>query len=100
MIFFPYLYASVWVLKNLSTDFKNYINKKEIIINKLNNKLYEFKDKNDKFKIIIKQKDKKIKEIQDSINKSYLNFSNGKETIKIANLLDNEVKEIFTKDNQ
>jgi len=87
-------------IKNLSTDFKNYINKKEIIINKLNNKLYEFKDKNDKFKIIIKQKDKKIKEIQDSINKSYLNFSNGKETIKIANLLDNEVKEIFTKDNQ
>ena len=74
-------------IKNLSTDFKNYINKKEIIINKLNNKLYEFKDK-------------KIKEIQDSINKSYLNFSNGKETIKIANLLDNEVKEIFTKDNQ
>ncbi len=87
-------------IKNLSSDFKNYINKKEIIINKLNNKLYEYKDKNDKFKIIIKQKDKKIKEIQDSMNKSYLNFSNGKESIKIANLLDNEVKEILTKNNQ
>ena len=47
----------------------------------------------------INKKNKKIRDLQDALNKSLVSFSSGMKNIKIANLLDNEVKE-FLKQNK
>ena len=48
----------------------------------------------------INKKNKKIKELKDALNKSLISYSSGVKNIKIANLLDNEVKEFLKKSKE
>ena len=48
----------------------------------------------------INRKNKKIKELQSSLKNSLANFSSGLKNIKIANILDNEVKEVLKKSKE
>ena len=48
----------------------------------------------------INKKNKKIKELQEALKNSLMSFSSGMKNIKIANLLDNEVKEFLKKSKE
>ena len=48
----------------------------------------------------INKKNKKIKELQGALKNSLVSFSSGMKNIKMANLLDNEVKEFLRKSKE
>ena len=73
-------------------------NKKDILIQLLQKKLEKYKLNQEQYKKVLEKKDNKIKELkglQEFYNKSYKSIKGGVDSIKIAKLLDNEVKSIL-----
>ena len=73
-------------------------NKKDILIQLLQKKLEKYKLNQEQFKKVLEKKDNKIKELkglQEFYSKSYKSIQGGVHNIKIAKLLDNEVKSIL-----
>ena len=83
---------------NQSQKIKEKENKKDILIQLLQKKLEKYKLNQEQFKKVLEKKDNKIKELkglQEFYNKSYKSIKGGVDSIKIAKLLDNEVKSIL-----
>ncbi len=73
-------------------------NKKDILIQLLQKKLEKYKLNQEQFKKVLEKKENKIKELkglQEAYSKSYKSIQGGVDSIKIAKLLDNEVKSIL-----
>ena len=70
-----------------------------IILKYSNNKNNEKANEQKKTKLI-EEMQKKIKELQEALKNSLMSFSSGMKNIKIANLLDNEVKEFLKKSKE
>ena len=83
---------------NQSQKIKEKENKKDILIQLLQKKLEKYKLNQEQFKKVLEKKDNKIKELkglQEFYSKSYKSIQGGVHNIKIAKLLDNEVKSIL-----
>ena len=83
---------------NQSQKIKEKENKKDILIQLLQKKLEKYKLNQEQFKKVLEKKDNKIKELkglQEFYSKSYKSIQGGVDSIKIAKLLDNEVKSIL-----
>ena len=68
------------------------------MIQLLQKKLEKYKLNQEQYKKVLEKKDNKIKELkglQEFYNKSYKSIKGGVDSIKIAKLLDNEVKSIL-----
>ena len=71
---------------------KNNEEKKNKLIEEMQKKINGMKMNQEEYIKALNRKNKKIKELQSSLKNSLANFSSGLKNIKIANLLDNEVK--------
>ena len=67
--------------------------KKTKLIEEMQKKINGMKINQEEYIKAINKKNKKIKELQEALKNSLMSFSSGMKNIKIANLLDNEVKE-------
>ena len=75
-------------------------NKKGILIEEMQKKINGLKINQEEYIKAINKKNKKIKELQGALKNSLVSFSSGMKNIKIANLLDNEVKEFLRKSKE
>ena len=82
-------------IKSRSEEVKN-----KKLIEEMKKKIYSYKLNQEEYIKAINKKNKKIKELQDALNKSFMSLSSGMKNIKIANLLDNEVKEFLKKSKE
>ena len=74
--------------------------KKTKLIEEMQKKINSMKINQEEYIKAINKKNKKIKELQDALKNSLQSFSSGMKNIKIANLLDNEVKEFLKKSKE
>ena len=74
--------------------------KKTKLIEEMQKKINTMKINQEEYIKAINKKNKKIKELQDALKNSLVSFSSGMKNIKIANLLDNEVKEFLKKSKE
>ena len=79
---------------------KNNEEKKNKLIEEMQKKINGMKMNQEEYIKALNRKNKKIKELQSSLKNSLANFSSGLKNIKIANLLDNEVKEVLKKSKE
>lgn len=79
---------------------KNNEQKKTKLIEEMQKKINEMKINQEEYIRAINKKNKKIKELQDALKNSLVSFSSGMKNIKIANLLDCEVKEFLKKSKE
>ena len=79
---------------------KNNEEKKNKLIEEMQKKINGMKINQEEYIKALNRKNKKIKELQSSLKNSLANFSSGLKNIKIANLLDNEVKEVLKKSKE
>ena len=86
--------------KNNKKNDKNNEEKKAKLIEEMQKKINWMKANQEEYIKAINKKNKKIKELQDSLKNSLASFSSGMKSIKIANLLDNEVKEFLKKNKE
>ena len=86
--------------KNNKKDDKSNEEKKAKLIEEMQKKINWMKANQEEYIKAINKKNKKIKELQDSLKNSLVSFSSGMKSIKIANLLDNEVKEFLKKNKE
>ena len=75
-------------------------NKKGILIEEMQKKINGLKINQEEYIKAINKKNKKIKELQGALKNSLVSFSSGMKNIKMANLLDNEVKEFLRKSKE
>ena len=75
-------------------------NKKSILIEEMQKKINGYKINQEEYIKAINKKNKKIKELQGALKNSLVSYSSGMKNIKIANLLDNEVKEFLRKSKE
>ena len=90
-------YNSVIIQHNIN---KNNDNKKSILIEEMQKKINGYKINQEEYIKAINKKNKKIKELQGALKNSLVSYSSGMKNIKIANLLDNEVKEFLRKSKE
>ena len=74
--------------------------KKAKLIEEMQKKINQMKNNQEEYIKAINKKNKKIKELQDALKNALASFSSGMKSIKIANLLDNEVKEFLKKSKE
>ena len=74
--------------------------KKTKLIEEMQKKINQMKNNQEEYIKAINKKNKKIKELKDSLKNSLASYSSGMNSIKIANLLDNEVKEFLKKSKE
>ena len=74
--------------------------KKTKLIEEMQKKINGMKINQEEYIKAINKKNKKIKELQEALKNSLMSFSSGMKNIKIANLLDNEVKEFLKKSKE
>ena len=74
--------------------------KKTKMIEEMQKKIDGMKINQEEYIKAINKKNKKIKELQDALKNSLMSFSSGMKNIKIANLLDTEVKEFLKKSKE
>lgn len=74
--------------------------KKTKLIEEMQKKINGMKINQEEYIKAINKKNKKIKELQDALNRSLMSYNSGVNSIKIANLLDNEVKEFLKKSKE
>ena len=74
--------------------------KKTKLIEEMQKKINGMKANQEEYIKAINKKNKRIKELQDALKNSLVSFSSGMKNIKIANLLDNEVKEFLKKSKE
>ena len=74
--------------------------KKTKLIEEMQKKINGMKINQEEYIKAINKKNKKIKELLSSLKNSLVNFSSGLKNIKIANILDNEVKEVLKKSKE
>ena len=79
---------------------KNNEQKKSKLIEEMQKKINGMKINQEEYIKAINKKNKKIKELQDALKNSLVSYSSGMKNIKIANLLDNEVKEFLKKSKE
>ena len=79
---------------------KNNEQKKSKLIEEMQKKINGMKINQEEYIKAINKKNKKIKELQCALKNSLVSFSSGMKNIKIANLLDNEVKEFLKKSKE
>ena len=79
---------------------KNNEEKKTKLIEEMQKKINVMKLNQEEYIKAINKKNKKIKELKDALKNSLVSFSSGMKNIKIANLLDNEVKEFLKKSKE
>ena len=70
------------------------------LIDEMQQKINKMKIDQEKCITIINKKNKKIKELQGALKSSLVSFSSGMKNIKMANILDNEVKEFLKKNKE
>jgi hypothetical protein len=70
------------------------------LIDEMQQKINKMKIEQEKCITIINKKNKKIKELQGALKSSLVSFSSGMKNIKMANILDNEVKEFLKKNKE
>ena len=75
-------------------------NKKSSLIEEMQKKINGLKINQEEYIKAINKKNKKIKELQGALKNSLVSFSSGMKNIKMANLLDNEVKEFLRKSKE
>ena len=75
-------------------------NKKRSLIEEMQKKINGLKINQEEYIKAINKKNKKIKELQGALKNSLVSFSSGMKNIKMANLLDNEVKEFLRKSKE
>ena len=85
---------------NTKNNEKNNEQKKAKLIEEMQKKINGMKINQEEYIKAINKKNKKIKELQDALKNSLVSFSSGMKNIKIANLLDNEVKEFLKKSKE
>ena len=85
---------------NTKNTEKNNEQKKTKLIEEMQKTINGMKINQEEYIKAIKKKNKKIKELQDALKNSLLSLSSGMKNIKIANLLDNEVKEFLKKSKE
>ena len=85
---------------NNKNEDKSNEEKKTKLIEEMQKKINYMKANQEEYIKAINKKNKKIKELQDSLKNSLASFSSGMKNIKIANLLDNEVKEFLKKNKE
>ena len=90
-------YNSIIINQNMN---KNNDNKKSILIEEMQKKINGYKLNQEEYIKAINKKNKKIKELQGALKNSLVSYSSGMKNIKIANLLDNEVKEFLRKSKE
>ena len=90
-------YNSIIIHQNMN---KNNDNKKSILIEEMQKKINGYKLNQEEYIKAINKKNKKIKELQGALKNSLVSYSSGMKNIKIANLLDNEVKEFLRKSKE
>ena len=90
-------YNSIIVQNNIN---KSQEQKKSILIEEMQKKINSLKINQEEYIKAINKKNKKIKELQGALKNSLVSFSSGMKNIKIANLLDNEVKEFLKKSQE
>ena len=90
-------YNSIIVQNNIN---KSQEQKKSILIEEMQKKINSLKINQEEYIKAINKKNKKIKELQGALKNSLVSFSSGMKNIKIANLLDNEVKEFLKKSKE
>ena len=83
------------ILTNYKRSNSHNSNSSEKIIKNLKDRIKSLQGDNDNYINAISKKNKKIKELQDALSKSFMSLTSGMKNIKIANLLDNEVKEFL-----
>ena len=74
--------------------------KKTKLIEEMQKKINGMKINQEEYIKAINKKNKKIKDLQDALNKSLMSYNSGVNSIKIANLLDTEVKEFLKKSKE
>ena len=79
---------------------KNNEQKNTKLIEEMQQKINKMKIEQEECIKIINKKNKKIKELQGALKSSLVSFSSGMKNIKMANILDNEVKEFLKKNKE
>ena len=79
---------------------KNNEQKKIVLIEEMQKKINKLKLNQEEYIKAINKKNKKIKELQGALKNSLVSYSSGMKNIKMANLLDNEVKEFLRKSKE
>ena len=90
-------YNSVVLKYNIN---KSNEQKKIVLIEEMQKKINGLKINQEEYIKVINKKNKKIKELQGALKNSLVSYSSGMKNIKIANLLDNEVKEFLKKSKE
>lgn len=73
----------------------NNCNNNDLLVNQLQKKIEELKNNQEEYAKLLIKKDKKINRLQAAMSQSFNSISSGMKNIKIANLLDNEVKQFL-----
>ena len=81
--------------KNLAFTNNNCNNNDDLLVNQLQKKIEELKNNQEEYAKLLIKKDKKINRLQAAMSQSFNSISSGMKNIKIANLLDNEVKQFL-----
>lgn len=70
-------------------------NNNDLLVSQLQKKIEELKYNQEEYAKLLMKKDKKINRLQAAMSQSFNSISSGMKNIKIANLLDNEVKQFL-----